>query len=71
MCDEQFYEVEKVLEHRGQFNKKDKLFFKVKWLGYANEDNTWEPWKNLRNNVELHKYLRNNNLQTHIPKHYK
>ena len=71
MCDEQFYEVEKVLDHRGQFNKKDILFFKVKWLGYNDGDNTWEPWKNLRNNIELHKYLKNKKLQAHIPKEFK
>jgi len=71
MCDEQFYELEKVLDHRGQFNKKDTLFFKVKWLGYNDEDNTWEPWKNLRNNIELHKYLKNKKLQAHIPKEFK
>ena len=71
MCDEQFYEVEKVLEHRGSFDNKKNLFFKVKWFGYENEDNTWEPWKNLRTNVELHNYLRNNNLQAHIPKNFK
>jgi hypothetical protein len=71
MCDEQFYELEKVLDHRGQFNKKDTLFFKVKWLGYNDEDNTWEPWKNLRNNIELHKYLKDKKLQAHIPKEFK
>jgi len=49
MCDEQFYEIERILAHKGQFNKKDTLFFKVKWLGYDDkEDDTWEPWKNLR-----------------------
>ena len=72
MCDEQFYEIEKVLAHKGQFNKKDTLFFKVKWLGYDDEkDNTWEPWKNLRLNIRLHQYLRDKNLTTHIPKEYR
>ena len=72
MCDEQFFEIERVLAHKGQFNKKDKLLFKVKWIGYDDEkDNTWEPWKNLRANVRLHEYLRNNKLTTHIPKEYK
>jgi hypothetical protein len=72
MCDEQFFEIERVLAHNGQFNKKDTLFFKVKWMGYDDEkDNTWEPWKNLRANIRLHEYLRNNKLTTHIPKEYK
>ena len=72
MCDEQFYEIEKVLAHTGQFNKKDTLFFKVKWLGYDDEkDNTWEPWKNLRLNIRLHQYLRDKKLTTHIPREYR
>ena len=72
MCDEQFYEIERVLAHKGQFNKKDTLVFKVKWIGYDDEkDNTCEPWKNLRTNIRLHEYLRNNKLIMHIPKEFK
>ena len=72
MCDEQFYEIERILAHKGQFNKKDTLFFKVKWLGYDDkEDDTWEPWKNLRTNAKLHAYLRDNKLTMHIPKEFK
>jgi hypothetical protein len=72
MCDEQFYEIERILTHKGQFNKKDTLYFKVKWLGYEDkEDDTWEPWKNLRNNAILHAYLRDNNLTKYIPNGFK
>jgi hypothetical protein len=69
--DEQFYEIEKIIDHRGEFNDKSNLHFKVKWLGYDDNDNTWEPWKNVRANLALHKYLRDKKLQRHIPKEYK
>ncbi|QRW20760.1 hypothetical protein RhiXN_05749 [Rhizoctonia solani] len=40
------YEVEGITdeeEHNG------KWFFRVKWKGYRLEENTWEPWENLKN----------------------
>lgn len=36
---------------------KYQLFFKVHWKDKKKP--TWEPWKNLRNNESLHKYLKN------------
>jgi hypothetical protein len=72
MCDEQFYEIEKVLAHTGQFNKKDTLFFKVKWLGYGPEENTFDPWTSELWNLEvMHEYLRANKLKQLIPAKFK
>jgi hypothetical protein len=39
------YEVEKILSHTG--NKPGKKWFLIKWAGYPEEHNTWEPEKNL------------------------
>jgi hypothetical protein len=41
MCDEQFYEVERILQHKGQFNKKDTLYFKVKWYQKSRKSNVF------------------------------
>jgi hypothetical protein len=69
MSDDQYFEVERIKAHRGTFYHKKELRFHVKWVGYPDdeENNTWLLWKDLRNNIALHNYLRNNNLQKHIP----
>lgn len=38
-----FYEVEKIINHRIDFRKRD-LKFLVKWKGYDEEDSTWESF---------------------------
>lgn len=43
---EEEWEVEKILE-RGKFNKT--VFYRVKWVGYPEEESTWEPIGNLDN----------------------
>ena len=44
--------------------------FLVKWLGYDDTYNSWEPWKNVRDVEKLHQYLRENNLSKLIPKKF-
>ena len=44
------YEVEEVLNSR---LKKGKLEYLVKWSGYTNDHNTWEPESNLTNSKEV------------------
>jgi hypothetical protein len=39
------YLVEKIVDHKR--NQKN-IMYKVKWLGYPNEENTWEPFNNLK-----------------------
>ena len=40
------WEVETILAHR-HFGRQKKLQYLVKWLGYPESDNTWEPVENL------------------------
>jgi Uma2 family endonuclease len=42
--EEDEFEVEKILEQRGQR-------YLVKWKGYPHSENTWEPKNNLKNNL--------------------
>ena len=42
-----FFEAEKIIESV----KQPKVLFRVRWLGYGPEHDTWEPWSNL--SVEL------------------
>ena len=42
--EEPYYDVEKILRHRQTNNQTEYL---IKWLGYPEEENTWEPRTNL------------------------
>ncbi len=60
--------VDTVLEHTGNPKKKSELLFKIRWQGYTEEHDSWEPWKNLRLVDKLHDYLRNNGMAKLVPK---
>jgi hypothetical protein len=52
------FEVEKVIAHRGDKHNRE---FLVKWLGYDESENTWEPENNLSNCKQLlQRYKKNN-----------
>ena len=53
------YVVEKILGHKGAGTKRKNITFQVKWLGYDDSYNTWEPWESVRSNQELLKYCYN------------
>jgi hypothetical protein len=44
------FEVERIITHRGNNHQKE---FLVKWLGYDDSENTWEPETNLTNCRQL------------------
>jgi transposase InsO family protein len=65
------FDVERILSHRCKHpNRISTYELLVKWLGYDDSQNTWEPWENLRNNEATHHYLREHGLQRFIPKRY-
>jgi hypothetical protein len=66
---EEFF-VEEILEHRGDFKQKRNLTFKVRWLGYGPEADTWEPWSGLRDVLALHRYLHRIKMDKFIPKEH-
>jgi hypothetical protein len=49
--------VEKILAHRGDVGRLKTLAFHVKWRGFDESFDSWEPWKNLRETEMLHRYL--------------
>jgi hypothetical protein len=67
--DKDEYLVEEVLEMRGEADPKRlrQIEFLVKWMGYDQSFNTWEPYTGLRNNVKLHEFLRKENKSFLIP----
>jgi hypothetical protein len=62
-----YYVVDRILSHSGNFRNKASLSFRVRWKGYGEEDDTNEPWENVRTTAALHTYLKENNLQKYIP----
>jgi hypothetical protein len=70
--DREEYVVEKIIDHVGDKSvMKSQWEFKVRWLGYPPEEDLWLPWKELRNNPKLHKYLADNGLDKLIPKEHR
>ena len=67
LLDSEEYIVESITAHRGSWKSLTSLEFLVHWLGYPTEDDTWEPYRNLRHLDALHEYLRKNNKENLIP----
>jgi hypothetical protein len=61
--DKEEYEVQTVLSHRivatkGKARAKPTdYWFKVKWAGFSEEENSWEPYSALKNLDPLNEYL--------------
>ena len=71
MVDREEYLVEEILAHRGDPKRKTSLEFLVKWKGYTDENNSWEPWNNLKDNSFLHDYLRSHGFSKLLPASHK
>ncbi len=41
--------------------------FKIRWQGYDSSEDTWEPWKAVRNIPALHSYLVSVGLAKLVP----
>ena len=59
--------IEKILEHRGNLKRRSEIEFLVRWLGYDEQHDSWEPYANLRDSTQLHAYLLEKNLKRLIP----
>jgi hypothetical protein len=64
------WDVEQILEMKGHFRLKKNLMFKVRWQGWTEDNDTWEPWSNLRNNEVLHQWMTTHGFAKHIPKKF-
>ena len=69
--DQSAFDIDQVLAHRGNLHLKRTLEFLVSWVGYDATYNSWEPWKNVRNTLQLHTYLRTKGLTSVIPKNFR
>lgn len=69
--DQDRFEVEKIVSHRGDMNRVSTLTFRVRWSGYPPEEDTMEPWNSLRSNAALHEYLRRIGQASKIPREFR
>jgi hypothetical protein len=56
--DAEEYVVEKIVSHRGPPKRKSRMFFKVRWQGYFEVDDTWEPYSIVKDLAALDEYVR-------------
>lgn len=71
MHDEQEFYIDTILAHRGDRYQRKRMEFLVKWQGYSDDANSWEPFHNLRDTEQLISYLSNNRLKSLIPAKHK
>ena len=74
LADTHAWIVDKILDHRGTLSLKApkfRLSFLVRWKGFGDEANTWEPWNGLRSNKALHDYLIHLDKKSMIPSQYR
>ena len=56
--EEEIYEIEKILQHRGEGNNVEYL---VKWRGYGRKENSWEPIANFTSTICIEEYWKKTN----------
>ena len=65
--------VDRDLPHRNEKNSnyRTDMEFYIKWAGWDDSYNSWIPWENARNNIELLKYLYLNKMRYLLTKEQK
>ena len=69
--DNQMVDVDHIIKHWGNPKRKSNMQFLVRWANSNETDDQWLPWKDLRTNSALHKYLQEQNLAKLIPPEFK
>ena len=63
--------IESILQHKGDAkSRKTQLSFLIKWVGYDETYNSWEPYSEVRDTDICHDYLRSHAMANHIPKKF-
>jgi hypothetical protein len=62
---EEFFDVERVLEHRGEGRKME---FLIRWEGLDASQDSWEPLSHVRNNLQWQEYVTEHDIDLNPPK---
>ena len=68
---DQEFVVDGILAHRGNHHRRSTMEFLVRWAGYDESSNSWEPYKALMHVDKLHDYLREHRMRALIPREHK
>jgi transposase InsO family protein len=68
LTDEQQWDIERIVGHHGDLQKKSTLEFLVKWTGLTEDFNRYLPWKELFYSTQLTDYLHEIGQQKLLPK---
>ena len=68
MHDEQEFLIDQILAHRGDRSRRSTMEFKVRWLGFGDSFDSWEPYASLRDTARLSEYLAANRLRSLLSK---
>ena len=52
MIEEDDFQVEKIMAHFGDWDDLENMQFKIRWLGYNENEDTWEPFAHLENCIK-------------------
>jgi transposase InsO family protein len=69
--DAEEFVIDHIIAHRGDKTRRKTMEFLVKWAGFSDDANSWEPFCNLRDTDQLLDYLRDNRLRSLIPQRHK
>jgi transposase InsO family protein len=68
MQDAHEYEIERILSHRGDRYKRKDMTFLVRWKGFSQEHDTWEPYQGLKDTVQLLSYIEQKGWKNLLPR---
>jgi len=60
------FDIESVLAHRDNRNRRSTPEFHIRWAGFEEAHDSWEPSKALLHSDKLHDYLRANHMRALI-----
>ena len=55
--DNQEWDGDFIVDHAGDKSSRKTLQFRVRWDGYGENDDTWQPYADLRYNTKLHERI--------------
>ena len=56
-ADKDEFVVEQIVDHQGSIKKRNAMKFRIRWQGYDESEDTWLPWKEVKDLIALDNYI--------------